>query len=91
MFEYQTRTWLDGELVEVIVKYQINDGVIEIEKANVIGVCHRGSFDKRFEYTPIDIEVILRGRDMPSIMYDDFVFRAEQDLDQRHYDCEAAA
>lgn len=89
MFEYNTRIWLHGTLVEVIVEYDVNDGVIEIEKANVIGVYHRGDNAKTRDYTSLGTDFPLWGSDMPELMYNDFVYKAEQDIEERrweHYD-----
>jgi hypothetical protein len=86
MFEYDTRIWLYGTLVEVTVKYTINDGVIEIEMANVIGVYHRGDNAKTRDYTALGTDLPLWGGDMPEAMYNDFVFQAEQDVEERRWE-----
>lgn len=86
MFEYDTRIWLHGTLVEVTVEYDVNDGVIEIEKANVIGVYHRGDNAKTRDYTPLGTDLPLWGSDMSEAMYNDFLYKAEIDTEERNWE-----
>ena len=86
MFDFNTRIWLCGTLVEVNVEYEINDSIVEIEKANVIGVYHRGDKPETRDYTPLGTDLPLWGSDMPEAMYDDFVLRAEIDIEERRWE-----
>jgi len=86
MFEYDTRIWLCGTLVEVTVEYDVNDNVIEIEKANVIGVYHRGDKPETRDYTALGTDLPLWGSDMPEAMYNDFLYKAEIDTEERNWE-----
>jgi hypothetical protein len=86
MFEYDTRIWLCGTLVEVTVEYDVSDGVIEIEKANVIGVYHRGDKPETRDYTALGTDLPLWGSDMADGLYEVLVFRAEQDVEERRWE-----
>ena len=86
MFEYDTRIWLCGTLVEVTVEYDVKDNVIEIEKANVIGVYHRGDKPETRDYTALGTDLPLWGSDMPEAMYNDFLYKAEIDTEERNWE-----
>ena len=86
MFEYDTRIWLCGTLVEVTVEYDVNDNVIEIEKANVIGVYHRGDKPETRDYTALGTDLPLWGSDMPEAMYNDFLYKAKIDTEERNWE-----
>ena len=80
MFDFNTRIWLYGTLVEVNVEYEINDNIVEIEKANVIGVYHRGDNPTTQDYSQLGTDLPLWPSEMSKSLYDELVQRAEIDL-----------
>jgi hypothetical protein len=73
-----TQIWLYGTLVEVEVDYEVIDDVIEVVKANIVGVYHKGDNPRLRDYTSIQSDIPLWGSEMPERMYDELVTKAEE-------------
>ena len=83
MFDFNTRIWLCGTLVEVCVEYEVDDGIIEVVKANVIGVYHRGDHPSKQDYTALGCDLPLWASEMQPGLYDELVMRSDCDLQDR--------
>lgn len=78
MSSYETQIWLYGTLVEVEVEYETIDDVIEVVKANVIGVYHKGDNPRLRDYTSIQSDIPLWASEMGERLYDELVTKAEE-------------
>ena len=78
MSSYETQIWLYGTLVEVEVEYETIDDVIEVVKANVIGVYHKGDNPRLRDYTSIQANIPLWASEMNQGLYDELVTKAEE-------------
>lgn len=86
MFDYNTRIWLYGTLVEINVEYDVNDGCIEIENANVLGVYHAGDNADKRDYTPLGTDLPLNPSEMSDGMYNTLVSKAQDDMEERRWE-----
>jgi hypothetical protein len=79
--EFDTQIWLYGTLVEVTVEYEQIDEGVEIEKATVIGVYHKGDNPRLRDYTALNTDIYLWGSEMTPGLYDELVCKAEEHID----------
>ncbi len=79
--EFNTQIWLYGTLVEVTVEYEQVDEGVEIEKATVIGVYHRGDNPRIRDYTSLGTDLHLWASEMTPGLYDELVCKAEEHID----------
>ena len=86
MFDFNTRIWLYGTLVEINVEYDANDGCIEIENANVLGVYHAGDNADKRDYTPLGTDLPLNPSELSDEQYNTLVFKAEDDMQERRWE-----
>jgi hypothetical protein len=86
MLDFNTRIWLYGTLVEINVEYDVNDGCIEIESANVLGVYHKGDNADKRDYTPLGTDLPLDPSEMSDGLYNTLVFKAEDDMQERRWE-----
>jgi len=82
----ETQIWLYGTLVQVDVEYEIIDDVIEVVKANVIGVYHKGDNPRLRDYTSIQSDIPLWGSEMGEMLYDELVTKAEEHEETLYYE-----
>lgn len=86
MFDFNTRIWLYGTLVEINVEYDANDGCIEIEDVNVIGVYNAGDNADKRDYTPLGTDLPLSPSEMSDGMYNTLVSKAQDDMEERRWE-----
>ena len=86
MLDFNTRIWLYGTPVEINVEYDVNDGCIEIESANVLGVYHKGDNADKRDYTPLGTDLPLDPSEMSDGLYNTLVFKAEDDMQERRWE-----
>jgi hypothetical protein len=86
MLDFNTRIWLYGTLVEINVEYDVNDGCIEIESANVLGVYHKGDNADKRDYTPLGTDLPLDPSEMSDGLYNTLVFKAQDDMEERRWE-----
>ena len=86
MFDFNTRIWLYGTLVEINVEYDVNDGCIEIENANVLGVYHKGDNADKRDYTPLGTDLPLDPSEMSDGLHNTLIFKAQDDMEERRWE-----
>ena len=86
MLDFNTRIWLYGTLVEINVEYDVNDGCIEIESANVLGVYHKGDNANKRDYTPLGTDLPLDPSELSDGMYNTLVSKAQDDMEERRWE-----
>ena len=86
MFDFNTRIWLFGTLVEVCVEYDEQDGCIELEDVNVIGVYHPGDDVKKRDYTSLGTDLPLSPSELSDGLYDTLVSEAQDDMQERRWE-----
>ena len=86
MFDFNTRIWLVGTLVEVCVEYDSHHGVIELENVNVLGVYHKGDNPDKRDYTPLGTDLPLDPSEMSDGMYNTLVSKAQDDMEERRWE-----